>query len=168
MDTDSIFSYNDMSGKWLDLNEGNYSILVIMDVKGKGDLSFFRSKNYIVKTEDDYFFRRHGWQYFYGDFLKLHDGSLTELTTRQDIKHTLLTRVAEAKKLAKGRWKTKPVTLTLEKIKELLKADPKRERTTSDSYGLVVEHKSCPSGAWRYEALLLTSDNAIGYPRCSF
>jgi len=165
MDTDSIFSFNDMSGKWFDLNEGDYLIPVTMDVKGKGNLSFFRSKTYIMKTDDDYVIGRHGWQYFYEDFLKLHDGSLTELTTRQDIKHTLLTRIVEAKKLAKGRWKTKPVTLTSEKIKELLKADPKRERTTRDSYGLVMEHKSSPSQAWRYEDLLLASDNLIGYPR---
>ncbi len=167
MDTDSIFSYNDMSGKWLELNEGNYSIPISMDVKGRGNLAFFRSKNYIMKTENDYVVGRHGWQYFYEDFPKLHDGTLTELLTRQDIKHTLMTRQKEALKLAKGRWRTKPVTLTLEKIKQLLKADAKRERALYDSYGLVMEKKSSPSRPWQYENLLLSSDNPIGYPAMS-
>jgi hypothetical protein len=164
MDTDSIFSFNDMSGKWFELNDGNYSIPISMDVKGKGNLSFFRSKTYIMKTENDYVIGRHGWQYFYEDFLKLHDGTLTELLTRQDIKHTLMTRNREAQTLAKGRWRTKPVTLTLEKIKQLLKADAKRDRKAFDSYGLVMEKKSCPSRPWQYENLLLSSDNLIGYP----
>jgi hypothetical protein len=168
MDTDSLFSFNNMSGKWFELDEGEYSIPIIMDVKGRGNLSFFRSKNYIMKTENDFVVGRHGWVYFYEDFLKLHDGTVTELLTRQDIKHTLLTRTKEALKMAKGRWRTKPVMLNLEKIKELLQADPKRERTTRDSYGLVMEHKSSPSHAWHYEDLLLTSDNPIGYPRSDF
>ena len=98
---------------------------------------------------------RHGWQYFYEDFLKLQDGSITELETRIDIKHTLLTRVKEAQKLATGRWRTKPVTLTLEKIKSLLKADLKRKRGNNDSYGLVMEHRSEPSQAWSYTDLLV-------------
>lgn len=155
MDTDSIFAFNDMSGKWFELAEGEYSIPIIMDVKGKGDLSFFRSKNYILKTsENQYVVGRHGWQYFYEDFLKMHDGKVTEILTRQDIKHTLLTRIKEAKLLAKGRWKTKPVTLTLEKIKSLLKADTKRKRANGDSYGLVMSHRSEPSTAWNYDELL--------------
>jgi hypothetical protein len=165
MDTDSIFSYNNMAGKWLELDEGEYSIPIIISVVARGNLSFFRSKNYIMKTEDGFAVGRQGWVYFVEDFKKLHDGTLTELLTRQDIKHTLLTRTREALKMAKGRWRTKPVVLTLEKIKELLQADPKRERTTRDSYGLVMEHKSSPSHAWQYEDLLLTSDNPVGYPR---
>jgi hypothetical protein len=118
-----------------------------------------------MKTEKGYAIGRQGWVYPYEDLIKLHDGTLTELLTRQDIKHTLLTRQKEALKMAKGRWRTKPVVLTLDKIKELLKADPKRERTIRDSYGLVMEHKSSPSKAWRYEDLLLTTDNPIGYPK---
>lgn len=165
MDTDSIFSFNDMSKKWFELNEGEYAIPIIMDVKGYGDLSFFRSKNYLMKTANDWVIGRHGWQYWYEDFLKMFDGSLTELTTRQDIKHTLLTRVTEAKKLAKGRWRTKPVTFDLEKIKRLLKADVKRERANYDSYGLVMEKRSQSSKAWHYEALLSQSENLLGYPR---
>lgn len=162
MDTDSIFSYNDMSGKQFELSDGAYSIPLIMDVKGKGDLSFFRSKNYILKTsEGKNLFGRHGWVYFLEDFLKLADGSTTELYTRQDIKHTLLTRQREALKMAKGRWRTKPVTLTLEKIKSLLKADAKRRRATYDSYQLVMEKRSIPSQAWNYDKLLLDTENPI-------
>jgi len=29
--------------------------------------------------------KRHGWQYFYEDFLRLHDGTVTELTTRRTL-----------------------------------------------------------------------------------
>jgi hypothetical protein len=169
MDTDSIFTYNNMAGKWLEFEEGEYDIPIIMDVKGRGSLSFFRSKNYIMKTENnDDIIGRHGWQYFYEDFLKLHDGTLTELTTRQDIKHTLMTRQKEALKMAKGRWRTKPVTLTLDKIKQLLKADFKRDRTFYDSYSLVMNKRSNPSRPWQYENLLLGSDNPIGYPNINW
>jgi len=156
MDTDSIFSYDDMSGKWFELDEGEYSIPVKMDVKGRGDLSFFRAKNYILQPQEGKpVFGRHGWVYWLEDFLKLHDGGLTELLTRQDIKATLLTRVKEAQRLAKGRWRTKPVTLSLEKLKSLLKADTKRQRNDYDSYGLVTAKRSEPSRAWNYDEMLL-------------
>ncbi len=166
MDTDSVFSFSNMSKKWFELNEGENSMPVIMDVKGEGDLSFFRSKNYILKTkEDSYVFGRHGWVYWLEDFLKLNDGRITELQTRQDIKATLLTRVKEAQELAKGRWRTKPVTLSLEKLKDLLKADTKRKRTEYDSYGLVMAKHSEPSRAWNYDELMLETENTIGYPK---
>jgi hypothetical protein len=157
MDTDSIFSETNMSGKWFELSDGEHSIPVKMDMKGRGDLAFFRSKNYILRARDnkgDPVYARHGWVYWYDDYIKLHDGTLTELTTRKDVKHTLQTRVLEAKKLALGRWRTKPVTLTLEKIKALLKGDMKRRRVSYDSYALVMQHRSKPSQAWNYEDLL--------------
>ena len=44
MDTDSAFSDIDMAGKHWELSDGEYSIPVIMDFKGKGALSFFRGK----------------------------------------------------------------------------------------------------------------------------
>ncbi len=52
MDTDSIFSQCDMSGKHFDLTDSEHSIPIVMDVKGKGDLAFFRSKNYILRDRD--------------------------------------------------------------------------------------------------------------------
>ena len=61
-----------------------------------------------------------------------------------DIKHTLMTRQHEALKMAKGRWRTKPVVLKLDKLKALLSADAKRKRETFDSYDLVMNHKSIP------------------------
>jgi len=85
---------------------------------------------------------------------KLADGSIEELHTRQDIKHTLLTRQRDALKMAKGRWRTKPIRLTLEKIKSLLKGDMKRRRANYDSYGLVMQHHSEPSQTWSYQNLL--------------
>ena len=44
MDTDSIFSHTDMNGKWFEVTDGDYTIPINIGVKGKGDLSFFRSK----------------------------------------------------------------------------------------------------------------------------
>jgi hypothetical protein len=167
MDTDSIFSQSNMKGKYFELTDGEHSIPIKMDVKGWGDLAFFRSKNYIMKTPDgDYVYGRHGWTYFLEDFLKLFEGNITELTTRKDIKHTLLTREREALKMAKGRWRTKVVTLDLEKIKTLLSADIKRKRVSYDSYGLVMQRKNLSSLAWNYEEIMrMQTDNILGYPR---
>jgi hypothetical protein len=168
MDTDSIFSETDMSGKHFELSDGDRSVPIIMDAKGRGNLSFFRSKNYILKPGNgsEPVVGRHGWVYFYEDFLRLADGTVTELRTRQDIKHTLLTRQREARKMATGRWKTKPVTLDLAKIKGLLTADAKRMRGTCDSYGLVMERRNVGSRAWRYgELMAMRNENPINYPR---
>lgn len=164
MDTDSIFTHTDMSGKYFDITDGEHTIPINIGVKGKGDLAFFRSKRYILKGEIDAI-GAHGWRYFLEDYLKMFNGDITELTTRQDIKHTLLTREREALRMAKGRWRTKPVTLDLAKLKELLTADPKRNRATYDSYQLVMDRKSTPSRAWRYEDLLTMEQNPIGYPQ---
>lgn len=163
MDTDSIFSHSNMSGKWFEVSDGEYSIPITMSVKGKGDIAFFRSKRYILKGKKPVY-GRHGWNYFLEDFLKLFNGDIAQLTTRMDIKHTLLTRVKEAKKMAMGRWKTKIVTLDLTKIKQLLTADEKRNRESYDSYQLVMERKNSKSKAWVYEQLLAMQNNPIGYP----
>jgi len=167
MDTDSIFSHSDMSGKWFEVTDGEYTIPINIGVKGKGDLTFFRSKRYILKGKETVF-GAHGWRYFLEDYLKMFNGDITELTTRMDIKHTLMTRTREALKMAKGRWRTKPVTLDLEKLKELLTADVKRKRATYDSYQLVMEHKSIPSEAWNYEELLSMEQNPLEFPKSIF
>jgi hypothetical protein len=146
MDTDSIFSATDMSGKHFEIA----GLPLYLKAKGRGDLVFFRSKNYIL---NEGVYGRHGWQYFLEDFFKLLDGP-TELVTRLDIKHTLLTRQWEALKMAKGRWRTKPVTLDLHKIKALLKADKKRARRSYDSYQLLLDRKNADSVAWRYEDVM--------------
>ena len=163
-DTDSIFSQSDMSGKHFELTDGEYSVPVIMDVKGKGDLAFFRSKNYLLRQSDGKFvYGRHGWQYWVEDFFKLWDG-VTELTTRRDIKHTLLTRERAALKMAKGRWRTKIVNLDLSKIKGLLRADLKRQRPDYDSYQLFLDRKNVDSQAWRYENIMDMTENPLDYP----
>jgi len=166
MDTDSIFSKTNMKGKRFDLSDGDVSFPLLVGVKGKGDLAFFRSKNYILKPHDgsELLVGRHGWFYFYEDFLKLFDG-VTELRTRMDIKHTLLTRQREAKKLAKGRWRTKVVTLDLAKLKDLVKADSKRKRSTYDSLQLVIERRNVDSDAWAYEELMsMKNENPLNFP----
>jgi hypothetical protein len=163
MDTDSIFTHLNMTGKWFEVTDGEYTIPITVDVKGKGDLAFFRSKRYILKGEKDAV-GAHGWRYFIEDYLKMFNGDMTELLTRQDIKHTLMTREREALKLAKGRWRTKPVTLDLAKLKQLLTADPKRKRSTYDSYQLVMEHRSIASDAWNLDDLLQMEQNPLEYP----
>ena len=164
MDTDSIFMQRDLSGKYADLTDGNVSLPLIMEVKGKGDLAFFRSKSYILKGAE-IVYGRHAWRYWTEDYLKLWSGDIESLTTRQDIKHTLLTRQREALKMAKGRWRTQPVTLDLLKIKELLKADLKRRREDYDSYKLVQLRKNVTSVSWRYEDILAAQNNLLGYPK---
>lgn len=168
MDTDSIFTKTDMSGKHFELSDGENSVPVVMDVKGSGDLSFFRSKNYILKPGGGsrVVYGRHGWVYFIEDFLRLAGGTATELHTRKDIKHTLLTRQWEARKMAKGRWRTVPVRLNLDKLKQLLTADLKRKRPGYDSYGLVMERRNVASRAWKYEELMqMRGENPLGYPK---
>lgn len=181
MDTDSIFSQSDMSGKWFDLSDGEHTIPLIMAVKGAGDLMFFRSKNYILwnrskphntpndkqydpKELDNPVVGRANWDYFYEDFEKLFDCP-TEIVSRKDIKHSLLTRQRKALELIHGYWCTEPVTLSLEKLKDLLKADLKRERTEFDSYGLCMEQKNCASHAWSFEQLMnMCAENPLDFP----
>jgi len=117
-----------------------------------------------VKGKDKTVYGRHGWNYFLQDYLKLFNGEVRELTTRIDIKHTLMTRQKEALKMAKGIWRTKIVHLDLAKIKQLLTADAKRNRETYNSYQLVMERKNCKSKAWQYEDLLEMESNPISYP----
>lgn len=157
MDTDSIFSQSDMTGKWFDVTDGERQVPIKMDVKGKGSLAFFRSKRYIIKGEIPCY-GGHGWRYFLEDFFKLFDGTLTEMDTRIDIKHTLLTQQREALKMAKGRWRTRPEHLDLAKLKELLTADIKRKREDFDSYGLVMAKKNMPSQAWNYDDYFTTAE----------
>jgi hypothetical protein len=176
-DTDSIFTTSDMSGKLFDLSDGEQSIPVILDVKGRGDLVYFRSKNYILLTKeqqaqlrkneriDGVVFGRHGWQYFKEDFFKLFDGTVTELHTRKDIKHTLATREKEALQLEIGRWRTRPETLDLLRLRELLRADTKRSRSTYDSYELVMQRKSCQSKSWAMNDIIDMQDDILAYPR---
>jgi hypothetical protein len=161
MDTDSIFSTMDMSGKWFELSDGDRTFPVRMDIKGRGNLAFFRSKRYIMTGELSCF-GSHGWRYFLEDYLKLFNGELTELDTRIDIKHTLLTRQREALRMAKGRWRTRPEHLDLEKIKLLLTADDKRKRANSDSYGLVMQKKNAPSQAWNHDEYMIGPDDHLG------
>lgn len=168
-DTDSVFSQSDIKGKKFELasTNGEYSLPLLLETKGVGDLVMFRAKNYILKRKDEQkptVYGRHGWQYFVEDYLKLFDGKVTELRTRQDVKHSLLTRQIEALKLAKGRWFTKPVTLNLDKIKQLVKADTKRNRDDYDSYGLVIARKHQPSKAWHYDEIMSLKENTLGYP----
>jgi hypothetical protein len=176
-DTDSIFSTSDMAGKHFELTDGENGIPIILDVKGRGDLVYFRSKNYILLTKeqqsqlrraeriDSVVFGRHGWQYFKEDFFKLFDGTVTELHTRRDIKHTLATREKDALQLEIGRWRTRPETLDLARLKELLRADTKRKRATYDSYDLVMQRKSSESRAWSMNGIIEMQDDMLAYPR---
>jgi hypothetical protein len=50
-----------------------------------------------------------------------------------------------------GRWFTRPVNLTREKISQFLKADNKRDRENYNSYQLVKERKSIDSKSKIYD-----------------
>jgi hypothetical protein len=171
MDTDSAFSDLDMQGHHWDLSDGQYSIPVIMDVKGKGALSFFRAKTYVMHDDSEVdgketVYGRHGWQYFVEDFLRCRLGRMESLQTRKDIKHTLNTRQKKAQAMEIGRWQTEPVTLDRLKLQSLLRADPKRRRESRDSYSLVSERKCQPSTSWAYDELLNQTDiSGLEFPR---
>jgi len=193
MDTDSVFSKSDLSGKWgeiedaYDGHEAEHSIPFKVDLKARGDLAMFRAKIYLMKGKDGGFgeyykengtikqregaIARHGWNYLVGDLKRLFDGDVTELVTRKDVKHTLLTRERRARTLEFGRWESVPIKLELGSINEgmtikyLLRADAKRDRKTFDSYGLIMEGKRCKSKAWSLDKLYsLPHPHLLEYP----
>lgn len=164
MDTDSVFSATDMSGTHGDLTNGELSLPIIMEVKGKGELASFRAKTYMIREEGKPIrvYGRHAWHYFIEDYFKLWEYPDFPFMTRIDVKHTLKTRQKAALKLPLGFWSEKPVSLTRDKVSELLKADLKRARRTYDSYTLFEHRKSEPSQSYVMEDLLL--DPTFEYP----
>jgi hypothetical protein len=164
MDTDSIFSATDMSGKYGDLTDGELTLPIIMEVKGKGELASFRAKTYMmrVKGKPIRVYGRHAWHYFIEDYFKLWANPEFPFTTRIEVKHTLKTRQKAALKLPLGFWAEKPVELTRDKIRELLKADLKRARVSYNSFSLFEQRKSQPSEPYVLDDILL--DPTFHYP----
>jgi hypothetical protein len=160
IDTDSIFGSSDFSGTKFDVNNGQDSFPVKMDLKdpGLGNLSFFRSKLYILRGVDNPdVFRAaiHSWPYFYEDYIAMFDGVVNNLETRTEIKHTILSKERAAEKLPLGHW-TYSNTLYLERVEleDKLKADPKRIRENNNSYNLVRDSKNASSTAWNLDEYL--------------
>jgi len=164
MDTDSIFSTTDMSGKHGDLTEGEYSLPLIVENKGKGDLASFRAKTYMLRDHDNPIrtFGRHAWHYFIEDYFKLWENPQFPFMTRIDVKHTLKTKQKEALKLPLGFWNQKPVKLTKQKVSELLQADAKRKRISYDSFKLFEERKSESSEPYIMDEILFVPN--FNYP----
>jgi len=168
MDTDSIFSATDMSGKYGDLTDGELSLPIIMEVKGKGELAAFRSKSYMMREEGKPItvYGRHCWHYFVEDYFKLWENPEFPFMTRIQVKHTLKTRQKAALKLPLGFWDEKPVKLTRQKVCDLLEADLKRARLTYDSYTLFESRKSVSSQPYNMDNLLF--DPNFQYPPKSY
>lgn len=164
MDTDSIFSATDMTGTHGNLTNGELTLPIIMEVKGKGELASFRAKTYMIREEGKPIrvYGRHAWHYFIEDYFKLWENPEFPFTTRIDVKHTLKTRQKAALKLPLGFWAQKPVELTRDKVSELLKADQKRARKTYDSFSLFEQRKSQPSEPYVMDDILL--DPTFEYP----
>jgi hypothetical protein len=164
MDTDSVFSATDMSGTHGDLTNGEVSLPIIMEVKGKGELASFRAKTYMIREQGMPIrvYGRHAWHYFIEEYFRLWEYPDFPFMTRIDVKHTLKTRQKAALKLPLGFWDEKPVKLTREKVSELLQADRKRARTTYDSYSLFERRKSVSSQPYVMDDLLL--DPTFEYP----
>jgi hypothetical protein len=164
MDTDSIFSATDMTGKYGELTDGEYSVPLLMEVKGKGELASFRAKTYMMRQEGKPIrvYGRHAWHYFLEDYFRLWENPEFPFTTRIDVKHTLKTRTKQALKLPLGFWCEKPVKLTKKKVSELLKADGKRKRETYDSFKLFQERKNQPSEPYVMDEILF--DSTFNYP----
>ena len=164
MDTDSIFSATDMSGTYSNLTDGELTLPIILEVKGKGELASFRAKTYMMRQEGKPIrvYGRHAWHYFIEDYFKLWENPALPLKTRISVKHTLKTRQKRALKLPLGFWDEKPVELTRDKLRELLKADLKRARRTYDSYSLFEQRKSQSSEPYVLDDILL--DPTFHYP----
>ena len=164
MDTDSIFSTTDMSGKHGDLTDGEYTLSLIVENKGKGDLASFRAKTYMMRDGDKPIrvYGRHAWHYFIEDYFNLWGNPQFPFMTRIDVKHTLKTRQKEALKLPLGFWNQKPVKLTKQKVSELLQADAKRKRNSYDSFKLFEERKSQASEPYIMDEILF--DSNFHYP----
>jgi hypothetical protein len=164
MDTDSIFSATDMTGKYGELTDGEHSILILMEVKGKGELGSFRAKTYMMRDGDKPIrvYGRHAWHYFLEDYFRLWENPEFPFTTRIDVKHTLKTRTKQALKLPLGFWCQKPVKLTKKKVSELLQADAKRKRESYDSFKLFQERKNQPSEPYVMDEILF--DPTFNYP----
>jgi hypothetical protein len=164
MDTDSIFSATDMTGKYGNLTDGELSLPIIMEVKGKGELVSFRAKTYMMHEEGKPIrvYGRHAWHYFIEDYFKLWQNPDLPFKTRISVKHTLKTRIKRALKLPLGFWDEKPVELTRDKVRELLKADLKRARRTYDSFALFEQRKSQQSEPYVLDEILL--DPTFWYP----
>jgi len=164
MDTDSIFSQTDMSGTYGDLSDGEYSIPLIMEVKGKGDLAMFRAKTYLMRQEGKPIrvYGRHVWHYFIEDYFDLWERTVFPFWTRIEVKHTLKTRSKQALQLPLGFWCERPVKLTKERIGRLLRADNKRKRFTYDSFALFEQRRSMQSQAYTMDDAMFTT--ALEYP----
>jgi hypothetical protein len=164
MDTDSIFSATDMSGKYDDLTDGDLTLPIIMEVKGKGELASFRAKSYMMRenVKPIRVYGRHVWNYFIEDYFKLWENPDFPFTTRIEIKHTLKTKTKAALRLPLGFWAEKPVVLTRNKVRSLLKADTKRVRPSYDSFSLFEQRKSVASLPYVFDEALL--DPTFQYP----
>lgn len=156
MDTDSIFSASDMTGKHGELTDEEFTLPLIMEVKGKGELASFRAKTYMMREKDNPIrvYGRHAWHYFLEDYFRLWENPEFPFTTRIDTKHTLKTKNKLVLKLPLGFWCEKPVKLTKLKVSELLHADEKRKRQTYDSYKLFEERKNMPSESYIMDEIL--------------
>ena len=157
MDTDSIFSATDMSGKYGNLTDGELSLPIILEVKGKGELASFRAKTYMMYEEGKPIrvYGRHAWHYFKEDYFKLWENPEFPFKTRISVKHTLKTRTKRALALPLGFWDEQPVELTHEKVSQLLQADAKRARRTYDSYTIFEQRKNQPSEPYVMDDILL-------------
>lgn len=167
MDTDSIFSASNMTGKHGELTDGELSLSILMEVKGKGELASFRAKTYMMRDQGKpvRVYGRHAWHYFIEDYFRLWDNPDFPFLTRIDIKHTLKTKQKAALKLPLGFWANKPVSLTVDKVSELLEADLKRARESYDSFSLFQQRKSQPSKPYKMDGILF--DPTFNYPPIS-
>ena len=168
MDTDSIFNQTDMTGEYGELTDGEHTIPLIMEVKGKGDLAMFRAKTYMIRDGDNPIrvFGRHTWNYFVEDFFSLWNRTEYPFISRIEVKHTLKTKQKKALELPLGFWCHKVVNLTEKKITTLLQADNKRERVSYDSFSLFQNRRNQNSEPYIMDKILY--DPEFDYPRKSY
>ena len=150
MDTDSIFSDDDLSGEWDSVN----GIPVIMDVKNSGELAYLRSKLYHWMGGRS---KIHAWKMRYEEFGEMVEQAYHRETEDRkmhiNMRVTPKVRTLELKRLPLGMWYYPEVWVDKHKQIRLCLADIKRERANYDSLGLVESGGFCTSRPWTAEGI---------------
>jgi hypothetical protein len=116
----------------------------------EGNTVVFRAKMYWLNPKNLAF---SGWKPFPSFFNKIVQAKTTTATIEKQLNRKFKTRDKSVAKLAVGRWLIKREEWNLEKLKQIFRADTKRQRSTYDSYTLFLNDKNAPSTSWNAQQL---------------
>jgi len=158
-DTDSFFS-NKPVNETIELSEPYPTLpFQTLDViplrigcraEPEGNTIIFRAKMYYLNPHNVAF---SGWKPFPQFFNKIIQEKPLTTTIERQINRKFKTRDKSVTTLAVGRWFIKKEEWNLEKLKQIFRADTKRQRETYDSYNLFLNDKNAQSKAWNTQQL---------------